>query len=44
MLGDLAKETLRGTIRFMNAQHHYQKCWSTGMSLLTGTARSLQKC
>jgi hypothetical protein len=24
MLGDLAEETLRGTIRFINAQHHYQ--------------------
>jgi hypothetical protein len=23
MLGDLAEEMLRGTIRFMNAQHHY---------------------
>jgi hypothetical protein len=23
MLGDLAEETLRGTIRFMNVQHHY---------------------
>jgi hypothetical protein len=23
MLGELAEETLRGTIRFMNVQHHY---------------------
>jgi hypothetical protein len=23
MLGDSAEETLRGTIRFMNVQHHY---------------------
>jgi hypothetical protein len=36
MLGDLAEETLRGTIRFMNAQHHYQILLRRGMSLLTG--------
>jgi hypothetical protein len=24
MLGDSAEETLRGTIRFVNVQHHYQ--------------------
>jgi hypothetical protein len=39
MLGDLAKETLRGTIRFMNAQHNYQILLHHGMSLLTGIAQ-----
>jgi chromosome segregation ATPase len=39
MLGDLAEETLRGTIRFMNAQHHYQNVLHHGMSLLTGIAQ-----
>jgi hypothetical protein len=39
MLGDLAKQTLRGTIRFMNAQHHYQILLRRGMSLLTGIAQ-----
>jgi hypothetical protein len=39
MLGDLAEETLRGTIRFMNAQHHYQILLRLGMSLLTGIAQ-----
>jgi hypothetical protein len=39
MLGDLAEETLRGTIRFMNAQHHYQIMLRHGMSLLTGIAQ-----
>jgi hypothetical protein len=39
MLGDLAEETLHGTIRFMNAQHHYQILLSRGMSLLTGIAQ-----
>jgi hypothetical protein len=39
MLGDLAEETLRGTIRFMNAQHHYQTVLRQGMSLLTGIAQ-----
>jgi hypothetical protein len=39
MLGDLAEETLRGTIRFMNAQHHYQILLRRGMSLLTGIAQ-----
>jgi hypothetical protein len=39
MLGDLAEETLRGTIRFMNAQHHYQIVLRHGMSLLTGIAQ-----
>jgi hypothetical protein len=39
MLGDLAEETLHGTIRFMNVQHHYQILLRHGMSLLTGTAQ-----
>jgi hypothetical protein len=39
ILGDLAEETLHGTIRFMNAQHHYQILLRCGMSLLTGIAQ-----
>jgi hypothetical protein len=39
MLGDLVEETLRGTIRFMNAQHHYQIVLRHDMSLLTGIAQ-----
>jgi hypothetical protein len=39
MLGDLAEETLHGTIRFMNAQHHYQIVLHHGVSLLTGIAQ-----
>jgi sulfur carrier protein ThiS len=39
MLGDLAEETLRGTIRFMNAQHHYQILLRRGMNLLTSIAQ-----
>jgi hypothetical protein len=39
MLGDLAEETLHGTIRFMNVQHHYQILLYRDMSLLTGIAR-----
>jgi hypothetical protein len=39
MLGDLAEQTLHGTIRFMNAQHHYQIVLRHGMSLLTGIAQ-----
>jgi hypothetical protein len=39
ILGDLAKETLHGTIRFMNAQHHYQILLRRGMSLLIGIAQ-----
>jgi hypothetical protein len=38
MLGDLAEETLRGTIRFMN-QHHYQILLRRGMGLLTSIAQ-----
>jgi hypothetical protein len=38
MLGDLAEEMLRGIIRFMNAQHHYQILLRRGMSLLNGIA------
>ncbi|PVH64142.1 hypothetical protein PAHAL_2G200600 [Panicum hallii] len=39
MLGDSAEETLRGTIRFMNAQHHYQILLCRGMSQLTSKAQ-----
>jgi sulfur carrier protein ThiS len=39
MLGDLAEETLHGTIRFMNAQHHYQILLRRGMGLLTSIAQ-----
>jgi hypothetical protein len=39
MLGDLADETLRGTIRFMNVQHHYQILLRRGMSQLTSIAQ-----
>jgi hypothetical protein len=39
MLGDSAEETLRGTIRFMNVQHHYQIMLHHGMSQLTGIAQ-----
>jgi hypothetical protein len=39
MLEDLAEETLYGTIRFMNAQHHYQILLRHGMSLLIGIAQ-----
>jgi hypothetical protein len=39
MLGDLAEETLRGTIRFMNVQHHYQILQRCGMSQLTSIAQ-----
>jgi hypothetical protein len=39
MLGDLAEETLRGTIRFMNVQHHYQIVLCRGMSQLTSIAQ-----
>jgi DNA repair exonuclease SbcCD ATPase subunit len=39
MLGDLAEETLHGTIRFMNVQHHYQILLRRGMSQLTSIAQ-----
>jgi hypothetical protein len=39
MLGDLAEETLHGTIRFINAQHHYQILLRRSMSMLTGIAQ-----
>jgi hypothetical protein len=39
MLGDLAEETLHGTIRFMNVQHHYQILLRRGMGQLTGIAQ-----
>ncbi|PVH36777.1 hypothetical protein PAHAL_6G167300 [Panicum hallii] len=37
MLGDLAEETLRGTIRFMSVQHHYQIVLRCSMGQLTIT-------
>jgi hypothetical protein len=39
MLGDSTEETLRGTIRFMNVQHHYQILLRRGMGQLTGVAQ-----
>jgi hypothetical protein len=39
MLGDSAEETLRGTVRFMNVQHHYQILLHRGMGQLTGIAQ-----
>jgi hypothetical protein len=39
MFGDSAQETLCGTIRFMNVQHHYQILLRRGMGQLTGIAQ-----
>jgi hypothetical protein len=39
MLGDSAEETLCGTIRFMNVQHHYQILLHRSMGQLTGIAQ-----
>jgi hypothetical protein len=39
MLGDSAEETLRGTIRFMNVQHHYRILLHRGMGQLTVIAQ-----
>jgi hypothetical protein len=39
MLGDLTEATLRSTIRFMNAQHHYLLLLRRGISQLTSTAQ-----
>jgi hypothetical protein len=39
MLGDSAEETLRGTIRFMNVQHHYQILLHRGTGQLTRIAQ-----
>jgi hypothetical protein len=39
LLGDSAKETLRGLIRFMNVQHHYQILLRCGMGQLIGIAQ-----
>jgi hypothetical protein len=36
LLGDSAEETLRGLIRFMNVQHHYQILLCHGMGQLIG--------
>jgi hypothetical protein len=40
MLGDSAEETIRGIIRFMNVQHHYQILLHRRMGQLTGIAQS----
>jgi hypothetical protein len=40
MLGDSAEETLRGTIRFINVQHHNQILLRRGMGQLLGIAQS----
>jgi hypothetical protein len=40
LLGDLAKETLGATIRFMNLQHHNQILQHLGMNQLTSVAQS----
>jgi hypothetical protein len=39
LLGDSAEETLRGLIRFMNVQHHYQILLRCGMGQLIGIAQ-----
>jgi hypothetical protein len=39
MLGDSAEEMLRGSIRFMNVQHHYQILLRRSMGQLTGIAQ-----
>jgi hypothetical protein len=43
LMGDLAEETLCATIRFMNAQHHYQILQHYGMNQLTSIAQSHHK-
>jgi hypothetical protein len=39
LLGDSAEETIRGIIRFMNVQHHYQILLCRSMGQLTGVAQ-----
>jgi hypothetical protein len=39
LLGDSAEETIRGIIRFMNVQHHYQILLRRSMGQLTGIAQ-----
>jgi hypothetical protein len=39
LLGDSAEETLRGLIRFINVQHHYQILLRRGMGQLIGIAQ-----
>jgi hypothetical protein len=39
LLGDSAEETIRGIIRFMNVQHHYQILLRHSMGQLTGIAQ-----
>jgi hypothetical protein len=38
-LGDSAEETIRGIIRFMNVQHHYQILLRRSMGQLIGVAQ-----
>jgi hypothetical protein len=40
LLEDLAEESLGATIRFMNAQHHYQILQHRGINQLTSIAQS----
>jgi hypothetical protein len=40
LLGDLAEETVRAMIKFMNVQHHYQILQHRGMNQLTSIAQS----
>jgi hypothetical protein len=39
MLGDSAEETLRGAIRFMNVQNHYQILLRRSIGQMTGVAQ-----
>jgi hypothetical protein len=39
LLGDSAEETIRGIIRFMNVQHHYEILLRRSMGQLTGVAQ-----
>jgi hypothetical protein len=43
LLGDLIEETLRTTIRFMNAQYHHQILQRHGMSQMTSLAQGYHK-
>jgi hypothetical protein len=43
VLGDLTEETLRATVRFMNAQYHHQILQRRGMSQMTSIAQGYHK-
>jgi hypothetical protein len=43
LLGDSAEETLRGIIRFLNVQHHYQILLRRGVGQLIGIAQGHYK-